>query len=151
MAKSVGTAVVADGARLVECETQERLKTRGHEKARQIAGMDASAKEHPAENDNLDDIVHKLQHAHVTGVYSGDNAEPSSSRTCGKGPFIKRRIECGACREDKLLLDVTQLPCGDRYRQRCLQKLFEASIADESLFPPRYCREPLDMKTVQPF
>ncbi|BCR86606.1 uncharacterized protein ACHE_30593S [Aspergillus chevalieri] len=72
MAKSVGTAVVADGARLVECETQERLKTRGHEKARQIAGMDASAKEHPAENDNLDDIVHKLQHAHVTGVYMSE-------------------------------------------------------------------------------
>lgn len=60
-------------------------------------------------------------------------------------------MTCKLWRESKLFFDVIQLPCGDRYCRDCLQKLFEASIADESLFPPRCCREPMVMKTVQPF
>ncbi|THY93488.1 hypothetical protein D6C93_05612 [Aureobasidium pullulans] len=55
-------------------------------------------------------------------------------------------IACVACSEDLPWFDVLETPCDHNYCGECLTTLFEASMTDESLYPPRCCRQriPLD-------
>lgn len=41
-------------------------------------------------------------------------------------------------------------PCGHHYDKNCVTDLFEASTRDESLYPPRCCRQPISLSAVQP-
>lgn len=101
------------------------------------------------DNDLIDDMLRKLR------VLSADDGEaevkPSSSRSYWKGPSPGRHIECEVCGESKPFFDATELPCGHQYCRECLQQVYEASIADESLFSPRCYHQPMAMKDIQPF
>ena len=46
---------------------------------------------------------------------------------------------------------VARLPCRHEYCRECLDGLFEASMTDESLFPPRCCRQPIPVASVRLF
>ena len=39
-------------------------------------------------------------------------------------------------------------PCGHYYDKECMLQLFEAATKDESLFPPRCCRQPIPLQSV---
>ncbi|KAI0746965.1 hypothetical protein C8Q80DRAFT_1105309 [Daedaleopsis nitida] len=41
-------------------------------------------------------------------------------------------------------------PCGHYYDKACILQLFEGASKDESLFPPRCCREPIPIDSVAP-
>ncbi|KAK2766524.1 ibr finger domain protein [Colletotrichum kahawae] len=45
--------------------------------------------------------------------------------------------------------DLYLVLCGHLYCATCLQKLFQLSLVDESLFPPRCCRQPIPPDQVQ--
>ncbi|KAH0422101.1 IBR finger domain-containing protein [Colletotrichum camelliae] len=45
--------------------------------------------------------------------------------------------------------DLYLVLCGHLYCVTCLQKLFQLSLVDESLFPPRCCRKPIPMDQAQ--
>jgi hypothetical protein len=62
-----------------------------------------------------------------------------------------RQTRCEACREEKLFFDVARAPCGHEYCRECLQQLFESSMTDNSLFPPRCCRSAFVLAAVRPF
>ncbi|KAL6306048.1 hypothetical protein BKA93DRAFT_730067 [Sparassis latifolia] len=40
-------------------------------------------------------------------------------------------------------------PCGDYYDRACILELFQAATRDESLFPPRCCRQRIPLESVQ--
>ncbi|KAK2036234.1 IBR finger domain-containing protein [Colletotrichum somersetense] len=50
---------------------------------------------------------------------------------------IKR--QCTSCLDIYFRADMAHCPCRHKYCQICLQTLFETSLTDESLFPPRCC------------
>ena len=75
-------------------------------------------------------------------------SKPSSSKgvpATGKdGP---RKLLCVSCAEEKLFFDVLKVPCGHNYCRACIVDLFEASTSDESLFPPKCCRQQIPVNT----
>lgn len=49
----------------------------------------------------------------------------------------------------KPLSDMFPTPCGHQYCQECLRTLFELSTSDETLFPPRCCRQEIPLQSVK--
>ncbi|KAJ6188316.1 hypothetical protein N7519_003224 [Penicillium mononematosum] len=59
-------------------------------------------------------------------------------------PVVLR--ECIACSESRPESDTVQNSCSHVYCQGCVIRLLQNSLADESLFPPRCCRQPLPLE-----
>jgi hypothetical protein len=55
---------------------------------------------------------------------------------------------CVSCR-DPIEAGV-RAPCGHHYDAQCISDLFQAATRDESLFPPRCCRQPIPFADVRP-
>ena len=70
----------------------------------------------------------------------------------GTGPQVKRH-DCVACGDTKSYFEVFKAPCNDEYCRSCLRELFERSYTDETLFPPRCCKQviPINGKDVSMF
>jgi hypothetical protein len=58
---------------------------------------------------------------------------------------------CEACGNEKNMEDIGYAPCDHEYCRDCLQALFRAALTDESLFPPRCCRQPIPLDTIRTF
>lgn len=50
-------------------------------------------------------------------------------------------IVCVACTEEFSWFDILETPCGHHYCVGCLTVLFEDSMVDETMYPPRCCRK----------
>ncbi|KAG6105453.1 hypothetical protein E4U31_001408 [Claviceps sp. LM219 group G6] len=72
-------------------------------------------------------------------------ADPSAS----KGKSALRN--CVACTSDVASTDSVRCPCSHDYCRDCITSLFSATINDESLFPPRCCKEPIPLELGKPF
>ena len=59
--------------------------------------------------------------------------------------------KCIACQEAKRLFEVVLVPCNHHYCRECVQVLFSAALTDESLFPPRCCRQSIPIELVSVF
>lgn len=66
-------------------------------------------------------------------------------------PTQQPQATCVACTETLLQTDVTTAPCSHIYCRDCTIKLFEDSLRDETLFPPRCCRTAIPLPLVQHF
>ena len=81
----------------------------------------------------------------------GDEIEANSAlHKSEKGKEVAR-LECVVCQDHVVAHNATKLPCGDQYCAYCLQELFNTSLVDESLFPPRCCRQPIDPEKIEEF
>jgi IBR (half RING finger) domain-containing protein len=85
-------------------------------------------------------------------LYTGttfDETEAGSS----KGAAGPRRgyLDCAACMDSKPISDMVKVPCSHHYCRPCAVRLFEESITDESLFPPRCCRQVIPLSVVRGF
>ncbi|KAG6088258.1 hypothetical protein E4U15_006483 [Claviceps sp. LM218 group G6] len=67
-------------------------------------------------------------------------ADPSSA---SKEKSALRR--CVACTSEVASSDSIRCPCSHDYCGDCITSLFNAAINDESLFPPRCCKEPIPL------
>ncbi|TFK47506.1 hypothetical protein OE88DRAFT_1665674 [Heliocybe sulcata] len=56
--------------------------------------------------------------------------------------------DCVVCQEPIMNVEI-RAPCGHYYDKTCALQLFEASTRDESLHPPRCCRQPIPLRIVQ--
>ncbi|KAJ1328856.1 E3 ubiquitin-protein ligase RNF144 [Microdochium nivale] len=52
-------------------------------------------------------------------------------------------LQCNACLDDKTAAELVTAPCNHAYCSPCLEHMFRAALADESLFPPRCCQQPI--------
>lgn len=59
--------------------------------------------------------------------------------------------DCVACGDAKEYFEIMEMSCGHAYCRQCVRELFIASFKDESLFPPRCCRQPLTLESVDIF
>ena len=77
--------------------------------------------------------------------------ESSASGKRRIGRTEKRLGHCIACRENKDFSDVARMPCEHEYCRECLISLFQASMEDESLFPPRCDGQPIPLDQFRSF
>lgn len=78
-------------------------------------------------------------------------AESSKWAASRKPAHLHDSIRCVACHDNAPWFDTVTAPCGDVYCADCLSTLFESSMTDESLYPPRCCREPILFAQVKAF
>ncbi|KAG5942226.1 hypothetical protein E4U60_007461 [Claviceps pazoutovae] len=80
-------------------------------------------------------------------------AGPSRVRA-GPSSAPRARVElrnCVACTSDVPVSETIRCPCSHDYCRDCMTALFNAAISDESLFPPRCCKEPIPIDRSRPF
>lgn len=58
--------------------------------------------------------------------------------------------DCVACLNDFLAHEMVTLPCEHKYCTDCLKRLFINATKDESIYPPRCCRQPISLEIVSP-
>ena len=76
-------------------------------------------------------------------------AESSASAAWRQRPSPGAYRQYTACDLTKPLLDIFQTPCEHHYCQKCLRALFELSTTDKTLFPPRCCRQEIQLPSVK--
>lgn len=106
-------------------------------------------------DDDLDDeLLTKMEALYILGPTDDDdpNAEgtqPESSTWAASRPSTWKHAkattkrQCACCQEYFQFYDVTRAPCSHEYCRGCLTDLFTRSLTDESLFPPRCCKQPI--------
>jgi hypothetical protein len=169
MAQSIASAVQADGHVLTEIQSEEDTALRDHGIASRLnSGVEGSEQQNKAndEAESVDDeLLEKLRVLYVSGLENAmqhqdikpaglADREQVESSAWGAGranntSSIERR--CEACREEGKFFDIARLPCCHEYCRDSLRALFEAAMTDESLFPPRCCRQPIKINSVRIF
>ena len=165
MGRSLTRAVISDAALLNESLSEENAATRDRVLAHSLAGFSGPsvAPEQTAAAYDLDDgVLARLTALYVSGGNNDSDALEDSISS--EGPAVaesstwaasRKRTSsaayrrCTACDLTKPLFDVCQTSCGHFYCQECIQTLFELSTTDETLFPPRCCRETIPLQSVK--
>ncbi|KAI6352793.1 hypothetical protein MCOR25_009287 [Pyricularia grisea] len=139
LCQSIAEAVIKDGDAIKEClgageQSQPDLES--------IKNLD-------------DELIDKLKLLYVTDheeQYCQDvdmdlpHAE-SSSWAASRQTLVRRpKRNCISCGDEFEFTDVARCPCSHEYCRGCLGTLFETSTIDESLFPPRCCKQPIPLE-----
>ncbi|RCI12170.1 hypothetical protein L249_0777 [Ophiocordyceps polyrhachis-furcata BCC 54312] len=167
MTTSIARAVATDGnlaqmEQPAETQTEQLAETQttasdiyscsGHATPAQVEEATGSG---PLMNGAEDELIRKLQ-----ALYNGypeeedepDEAGPSSGAVNRpKQTNLQSTVICSCCGDARVFYDVARCPCDHEYCRDCLGQLFEASIGDESLFPPRCCKRPIPIEENQIF
>jgi len=162
MAQSMAMAVIRDGQVLQRAHEQETQFDQDREIARNLQDSDesgfdahcATKPQPPVETDpwTEDEMLAKaaalyMQEPGTTSstppalAYDSDcnhtAAEPSAWAAARRPNEPTKKGNCIACGETLDFYEVARVPCNHEYCRPCLAQLFELSITDESLFPPR--------------
>ena len=165
MGKSLTRAVISDAAVLNESLAEENAAARDRVLAHSLAqgsGPSVAPEQTTAAYDQDDGYLARLAALYVPGWNNdsaaledkissdGPPAAESSAWAASRErtPSTTHR-HCTACDLTKPLSDVCKTPCGHFYCQECIQALFELSATDETLFPPRCCRETIPLQSVK--
>lgn len=164
MARSVGSAVITDAVVLNEASRLEQQANLDRELASRLQGLsmdptpELTQSGSSSDDEDLDEeTLAKVQARRFAamlkpGRQSGQSkAESSKWAASRKIAHLDKSSHCVACSDDKPWYDVVKAPCGDEYCTDCVSTLFENSITDESLYPPRCCRQEIPMKLVKHF
>lgn len=162
MVRSISEAVQIDGEFVTAARVEEQNAVRDHQLACSLGGMRNSQK------DAADNIAHVdvddalLRRFSFLNDSENPFGPPQESQAAG-GPStsgglsspstdseISRR-QCVACHERKHTFDILEAPCHHVYCRDCITDLFEASTTDESLFPPRCCRQNIPLTIASDF
>lgn len=57
--------------------------------------------------------------------------------------------QCLICGQEMDCCDLTRLPCSHEYCQGCLRELFTLCLTDETMYPPRCCKQPIPETEMQ--
>lgn len=168
MAMSFAAAVQADGNILDESVLEEENATIDRNIARHWTdnGCSLAPGDHQSDAGSTaldDETLDKLQimymsgqegynNIHGVGIASEETEQGESSawaaqRVCQSIPLHR----CVACREEVEFVNVARVSCHHEYCRSCLEDLFNASMTDESLFPPRCCRKPINISIARIF
>lgn len=150
MARSLAAAARTDGAVVSAMLEDERRALRDHAIAvrmeEQELDVDEASRSIPvttSETTVTDDYLARLAALHVPedvarGFLQEDLGMDDKS-------ILRSFYQCASCFNEMPKLRLYTAPCGDDYCRGCLQELFTLSYADESLFPPRCCRQAISV------
>ncbi|OAP62769.1 hypothetical protein AYL99_01996 [Fonsecaea erecta] len=168
MTKSIARAVQADGTILTQNALAEEAALEDHALAHRLNGTNIDSEVKIPSKSIDDTTLSKLAGLYVSealgqtlanchigpDLVQGADEEPETStraamRRDTRDGNLNRH--CEACREPKKYFDVVAAPCNHEYCRDCLRDLFDASLTDESLFPPRCCRQSIPLDAVSIF
>ncbi|KAI1138651.1 hypothetical protein F5Y05DRAFT_413273 [Hypoxylon sp. FL0543] len=160
MARSILEAVQADGQAISQCQQEEQVARTDRDMSLSLsrgentpAAPDASQANPSAGPDN--EYIEKLSCIFNTGInqfekdddtngyYDVLNQPESSSRAASRRS--RRTKPCEACRDEKHFAELARAPCQHEYCGKCLTQIFQNATNDESLFPPRCCKQPIPL------
>ncbi|KAI0513282.1 hypothetical protein F5B22DRAFT_247586 [Xylaria bambusicola] len=164
MTKSIQSAIQLDGDALLRSQNEERAAE--HDRNLSIS-LSKGEREPPAPENALqlstqDDIelLEKMACIYITGIddIESDNdtisiSQPESSAWAASRQTVRTRQkrDCDACGEHKHFAELSKTPCQHEYCRQCLTRLFRDAMVDESLFPPRCCKQPIPLDKSQLF
>ncbi|GJC89677.1 putative E3 ubiquitin-protein ligase ariadne-2 [Colletotrichum liriopes] len=158
MCKSIAKANQLDGSLISTLTNQEKQAAKDREVALRLSRGDrvnenpstVTTQEKPS-TDVEEELLRKLKSLYVsTDVYDDDDKAESSTWAASRGTAkktansaIQEERQCNSCLTSYAFTNVARCPCNHEYCRDCLQMLFETSLTDESLFPPRCCGKPI--------
>ena len=172
MTKSMAEAVQAEGAIVTRNVLEEESAGDDHALAHRLNGSsvvsDLGRESQPVDDTVLSILAGRFvsedlgeqfalnlpDNSSLQGSSEDEGRAEGSTRvaTRGKEPGDKRlNRRCEACHEVKKYFDVIAGPCRHEYCRDCLRDLFSAALTDESLFPPRCCRQAIPVDSVSVF
>ncbi|KAI1745308.1 hypothetical protein F4680DRAFT_98806 [Xylaria scruposa] len=161
MTKSIQEAVHNDADELLECEQEERIArndrqiavARSREGAQgqtQIptttappateSGSEMLGVINGTENGEANTDAGVNEDIEMMSVDTEDHHESSSWAASRRPQIIPQRL-CTACGNMIPFENLVRAPCQHDYCRGCLETLFQTAMLDESLFPPRCCRQ----------
>ncbi len=160
MAQSIYRAVQDDGASLVILASEENTAAADRDMACRLGGQtpQRALRLHNISADdetlsrfsayNVDDGSDD-DHAHSMDICERDEAEGSAWATSRsmRQPEVQQQ-SCVSCHEIK---EAVQVPCEHLYCRDCIRHLYTNAAVDETLFPPRCCRQPIPVSLVRHF
>ncbi|KAK1774361.1 hypothetical protein QBC45DRAFT_337757 [Copromyces sp. CBS 386.78] len=162
MCASIADAVRQDAAAIAEVVQAEDQARLDHQMACSLGGVAQRAVQpqarpsspafsiidEPLENDFID----KLSAIYISDPTEEGAAESSAwaasrprSTTPGPRPETPAMRECVACTDRFRFYEVATFSCQHNYCKGCLTKLFTDLLMDQTLFPPRCCRDPIPL------
>ncbi|KAK7956509.1 uncharacterized protein PG986_005731 [Apiospora aurea] len=166
MASSIQTAVRKDADALKKLADEENVANQDRHLSLELSSgrlpeptATSATPLQPIDSTDEDDVelIEKMSCIYVTGEQdspdegydtqddrvsvAGQAAE--SSAWAAFRPHRARR--CIACGDRRHFTNVSRAPCQHEYCRDCLLRLFEDSMRDETLFPPRCCKRPLPL------
>lgn len=168
MTKSIQKAVQADTDALLASEREENVARNDRalavasSKGTSLAPTQTPAKADPSAAEL--EWLEKLSAMYITGVgeeaEEGDNEvlysdtdttsmmSPESSSWAASRASKKSKLRpCMACGDMKHFVYLARAPCQHEYCRECLETLFRHAILDETMFPPRCCRQDIPLDT----
>ncbi|KPI38602.1 uncharacterized protein AB675_4128 [Cyphellophora attinorum] len=156
MALSMAAAVITDGPLIASHIRFEQIATHDHGLALQMQSaenarrpMTLTDRHLPPPGETEPDRDQMIFLARLAGRYISPAAceilLPSDILTteqqAGNSSSLAAIHECVICGDSKYWYETLLMPCGDEQCVACLQELFTGSYKDESLFPPKCCRQ----------
>ncbi|KAL2838628.1 IBR finger domain protein [Aspergillus pseudoustus] len=152
MAVSFAAAVQADGQILAESQVEEENASKDRDFARRWTDDGCIVPTNDLELESAAFYTSPTQETWTEPNQTDDErAESSAQATRRNGRSRPRDRQCVACREQADFVNVIRAPCQHEYCRPCLANLFELSMTDESLFPPRCCRQTINLTTARIF
>ena len=154
--------MTGDGTVVTACAREEQIARHDHTLAQRLRDGNniAHVAVPAAEPPNIDDTtlsrlagLFVSAHAGRAIVYKDAPGRGTKRRRDGEEVRPDGNRDCVACGDSKAFFDLLSVACGHEYCGACLTELFEKSYKDESMFPPRCCRQTISVagQDVKPF
>lgn len=160
MTKSIAHACQTDGVALTVVLSQEHDSASDREAACRLSGVAITAPLDPwtVTSEFLDEeFLEKLKALYVATPAESPEVEaigtadehhernvvnqPEGSNWAASRLRKVSQRRCVACQEHIQFWDIARVPCRHEYCRDCLQGLFQVAIHDDSLFPPKCCKQ----------
>ncbi|KAI1108437.1 hypothetical protein F5Y14DRAFT_445474 [Nemania sp. NC0429] len=164
MTKSLQDAVQADTDAILEFQREENIAQ--NDRALAVSQSEGTTQAPPqipvdagpsaAELDQLQNLLafYVIGNREQEGDYDtiDNNTEmalavrpESSSSAAARGSKDSKLRPCVACGDMRHFVYLVRAPCQHEYCRECLQNLFRHAISDETMFPPRCCRQDIPL------
>ncbi|KAL3426422.1 E3 ubiquitin-protein ligase ARI5 [Phlyctema vagabunda] len=162
MTRSIARACQTDGDVLSNSIYQEQAAANDRAVACRLGGAATPPHMEPwtVTAEQMDDeLLRKLEQLYISprtpsqdgGSGGGSTSSDSESSIWAASRSDTRTRQCVACQKKFRFTEVARVPCKHEYCRECLQDLFRASFSDESLFPPRCCRQTISAGGIRIF
>lgn len=159
LAQSIEKAIDDDATVLAEANAEEDRARGDRAMALRISGEDLEAEDIEGLKGVIEGIenTRKLEgNLPLRSVKESDSegfVGPSAPQIHGWNDAPRRlspyMAGCVACGDVFHLSGLIRCPCGDLYCPECLKSLFVRATTDETLFPPRCCRQNIPLSVIE--
>ncbi|KAI5464429.1 IBR finger domain-containing protein [Mariannaea sp. PMI_226] len=150
MCKSIAKAVFPYAELVQRHEKVERQATRDRQFALNLVSSGNVTKDPMPDTE----LLKKLEALNIPCPDDDPAGQPESSSWAATRPSTdppkSLTKTCHSCNDDFKYNDVSHCPCTHEYCRGCLTTLFTNSITDESLYPPRCCRQAIPLEPNRP-